>query len=82
MILVFYQFYQLYIKIFFTKGTDNILIYTSILNQKRENMKAKEVMEKYGISRNTLSTWVKKKWIEIEILPSGRYRYKEVKKYG
>jgi predicted site-specific integrase-resolvase len=39
-------------------------------------MKAKEVMEKYGISRNTLSTWVKKGWIEIEILPSGRYRYK------
>lgn len=42
-------------------------------------MKAKEVMEKYKISRNTLSTWVKKGWIEIEILPSGRYRYRNLK---
>ncbi len=41
-------------------------------------MKACEVMKKYGISRNTLSTWVKKGWIEIDILPSGRYRYKIV----
>lgn len=39
-------------------------------------MKAKEVMVKFEISRNTLSTWVKKGWIEVEVLPSGRYRYK------
>lgn len=39
-------------------------------------MKAKEVMVKFEISRNTLSTWVKKDWIEVEVLPSGRYRYK------
>jgi len=43
-------------------------------------MKAKEVMEKYGISRNTLCTWVKKGWIEIEIIPSGRYRYKIIER--
>lgn len=53
-------------------GNNNILIYTS--------MKAKEVMEKYGISRNTLSTWVKKEWIKVEILPSGRYRYKIIER--
>jgi predicted site-specific integrase-resolvase len=43
-------------------------------------MKAKEVMEKYDISRNTLSTWVKKGWIQVEILPSGRYRYKIIER--
>jgi len=43
-------------------------------------MKAKEVMEKYNITRNTLSNWVKKGWIIVEILPSGRYIYKEIKK--
>jgi predicted site-specific integrase-resolvase len=38
-------------------------------------MNAKEVMEKYQISRNTLSNWVKKGWIKIEKKPSGRYIY-------
>jgi predicted site-specific integrase-resolvase len=42
-------------------------------------MKAKEIMEKYKITRNTLSNWVKRGWIEVEILPSGRYIYHEVK---
>lgn len=41
-------------------------------------MKAKEIMKKYNITRNTLSNWVKRGWIEIEILPSGRYIYKEI----
>ena len=39
-------------------------------------MKAKEVMEKYNITRNTLCTWVKKGLIEVEKTPSGRYVYK------
>jgi predicted site-specific integrase-resolvase len=39
-------------------------------------MKAKDIMKRYKISRNTLSNWVKRGWIEIEILPSGRYDYK------
>ena len=43
-------------------------------------MKAKEVMDKLQIRRNTLSTWVKKGWIEVEILPSGRYRYKIIER--
>lgn len=43
-------------------------------------MKAKEVMDKFRISRNTLSTWVKKGWIGTEKLPSGRYRYKIIEK--
>jgi len=38
-------------------------------------MKAKEIMRKYQISRNTLSNWVKRGWIEVETLPSGRYIY-------
>lgn len=38
-------------------------------------MKAKEVMKKYQITRNTLSNWVKKKLIDIELTPSGRYIY-------
>lgn len=38
-------------------------------------MKAKEIMGKYNITRNTLSNWVKKGWIKVEILPSGRYLY-------
>ena len=29
-------------------------------------MKAKEIMEKYKITRNTLSNWVKRGWIEVE----------------
>ena len=40
-------------------------------------MKAKEVMEKYKITRNTLSNWVKKGWIEVKKMPSGRYIYFE-----
>lgn len=43
-------------------------------------MKAKEVMEKYQISRNTLCAWVKKGWIKVDVLPSGRYRYKIIEK--
>lgn len=42
-------------------------------------MKAKEVMEKYKITRNTLSNWVKKGWIKVDILPSGRYIYLDKK---
>ena len=43
-------------------------------------MKAKEIMEKYNITRNTLSNWVKKGWIKVETLPSGRYIYIDIKK--
>jgi predicted site-specific integrase-resolvase len=42
-------------------------------------MKAKEIIEKYKITRNTLSNWVKRGWIEVEVLPSGRYIYHEIK---
>lgn len=38
-------------------------------------MKAKEVMEKYNITRNTLSNWVKKGYIKVEKTLSGRYIY-------
>lgn len=38
-------------------------------------MKAKEILEKYKITRNTLSNWVKRGWIEVELTPSGRYIY-------
>jgi predicted site-specific integrase-resolvase len=38
-------------------------------------MKAKEVLEKFKISRNTLCNWVKKGWIKVETTPSGRYIY-------
>lgn len=38
-------------------------------------MKAKEIMEKYKITRNTLSNWVKRGWIQVEKTPSGRYIY-------
>ncbi len=38
-------------------------------------MKAKEILEKYKITRNTLSNWVKRGWIETEFTPSGRYIY-------
>jgi len=38
-------------------------------------MKAKEVMEKYSITRNTLSNWVKKGYIKVEKTLSGRYIY-------
>jgi predicted site-specific integrase-resolvase len=42
-------------------------------------MKAKEIMEKYNITRNTLSNWVKKGWIKVETLPSRRYVYIDIK---
>ena len=42
-------------------------------------MKAKEVMKKYNITRVTLSHWVKRGWIKVDILPSGRYNYIEIK---
>ena len=38
-------------------------------------MKAKEIMEKYKITRNTLCNWVKRGWIEVDKTPSGRYIY-------
>lgn len=38
-------------------------------------MKAKEVMEKYKITRNTLTNWVKKGLIKVKLTPSGRYIY-------
>lgn len=40
-------------------------------------MKAKEVMNKYGITRRTLSNWVKKGVIAVELTPTGRYIYIE-----
>jgi hypothetical protein len=55
----------------YTKIYNNILIYI--------NMKAKEIMEKYKITRNTLCNWVKKGWIKVEVLPSGRYIYIDIK---
>ena len=42
-------------------------------------MKAKEVLEKYKITRRTLSNWVKKGWITVKIMPSGRYIYHDKK---
>jgi predicted site-specific integrase-resolvase len=38
-------------------------------------MKAKEIMIRYKITRNTLSNWVKRGWIKVEKMPSGRYIY-------
>ena len=38
-------------------------------------MKAKDVMEKYKITRRTLCNWVKKGLIGVEKMPSGRYIY-------
>lgn len=43
-------------------------------------MKAKEVMKKYDISRNTLSNWVKKGYIKVSKTLSGRYVYLEENK--
>lgn len=40
-------------------------------------MKAKDVMLKYSITRRTLSNWVKKGIIEVELTPTGRYIYIE-----
>jgi hypothetical protein len=47
----------------------NFLIYTV--------MKAKEVLEKYKITRRTLHNWVKRGIINFEKTPSGRYIYLE-----
>jgi predicted site-specific integrase-resolvase len=38
-------------------------------------MKAKEVLEKYRITKQTLSNWVKKGLIKTKKTPSGRYIY-------
>jgi predicted site-specific integrase-resolvase len=38
-------------------------------------MKAKEVMVKYNITRRTLSNWVKRGIIEVQLTPTGRYIY-------
>lgn len=38
-------------------------------------MKAKDIMEKYNITRRTLHNWVKKGIIEVELTPTGRYIY-------
>jgi predicted site-specific integrase-resolvase len=38
-------------------------------------MKAKEVMQKYGICRETLWRWVKSNKINYTLTPSGRYNY-------
>ena len=40
-------------------------------------MKAREVIEKYKITRKTLYNWVKRGWILVEKTPSGRYIYIE-----
>lgn len=50
------------------KGETQFLIY--------KYMKAKEVMEKYNITRRTLCNWVKKGKIQYEKTPTGRYIYK------
>ena len=44
-------------------------------------MKAKEVMELFKITRNTLGNWVKKGFIKFEKTPSGRYIYIIDEKY-
>ena len=43
------------------------------------SMKAKEVLEKYKITRRTLHNWVKSGKIKVEKTPSGRYIYLEKK---
>lgn len=40
-------------------------------------MKAKEVLDKYQITRRTLSNWVKNGKIGVKKTPSGRYIYFE-----
>lgn len=40
-------------------------------------MKAKEVLDKYKITRRTLHNWVKSGLIKVEKTPSGRYIYLE-----
>ena len=60
--------FKKYVKIY--KIDLNKLIYMYI-------MKAKQIMKKYQITRNTLSNWVKRGWIKVEKMPSGRYIYIE-----
>ena len=38
-------------------------------------MKARDVLEKYGVNRHTLCRWVKEGFIKVEKSPSGRYDY-------
>jgi putative resolvase len=45
------------------------------IKNKDINMKAKEVMFKFGITRNTLYNWVKNGKINVNKTPSGRYEY-------
>lgn len=40
-------------------------------------MRAKEVLDKYKITRRTLHNWVKKGLIGVEKTPTGRYIYLE-----
>lgn len=42
-----------------------------------KEMKAKEILEKYKITRRTLFNWVKTGKIRVEKTPSGRYLYFE-----
>lgn len=56
---------------------DNIEKEESVYNIYRNIMKAKEVIEKYKITRRTLSNWVKKGIIGVNRTPSGRYIYFE-----
>lgn len=39
-------------------------------------MRAREMMEIYGISRNTLCAWTKSGQVKVNVLPSGRYDYR------
>jgi predicted site-specific integrase-resolvase len=43
-------------------------------------MKAKDIMIKFQITRNTLCNWVKRGLIEVDKTPSGRYIYKIINK--
>lgn len=38
------------------------------------------MMLKYKITRNTLSNWVKRGWVKVEKMPSGRYIYIDIDK--
>lgn len=41
-------------------------------------MKAKEIIDKYKITRRTLSNWVKTGKIKVDKTPSGRYIYIDI----
>jgi len=51
-------------------------------NKKEVFMKAKDVINLLRISRASLTKYVKNKWIEVDILPNGRYNYKEDSVYA